>query len=215
MVLRRIEEGQILKYHCLAPSSNKHMIFIAGKAEAADSHIWHRGECSMITDALALLGEQAVPRLRSPVRHSSSTRLIWGIPAPYSKGICSPAAPNPRLPVQHCKSHLLPFLRETFPKPPLCTARGSGCNGGKRFWSTFHTLSQFLKDLACCCSYHHLLPALPRNPVVPTSGNWFMAWLNVGDSSPPCLLVSSIQLRSRSDDRFSVTEFLWLMWDGD
>lgn len=43
------------------------MIFIAGNAEAADSHIWHRGGCSMVTNALALLGEQAVPRLRGTV----------------------------------------------------------------------------------------------------------------------------------------------------
>lgn len=47
------------------------------------------------------------------------------------------------------------------------------------------------------------------------NGNWFMAWLNTGDSSPSCLLVSSIQLRSRNNDRFSVIEFQWLVWDGD
>lgn len=156
------------------------MIFIAGKA---DSHIWHRGGCSMVTDAWLCWESRLCCRLRGPVGHSSSTRLIWGIPAPYSKGICIPAVPNPRLAVLHCKSYLLPFLGEIFPEPPLCTARGTGCNGGKRFWSTFHTMSQFLEDLACCSSYCHLLLALPGNPVVPTNGNWFiMAWHNVGDA---------------------------------
>lgn len=57
---------------------------------------------------MALLGEQAVPRLGGPVGHSSSTRLIWAIAAPSSKGICSPAAPNPRLPALQVPSPAFP-----------------------------------------------------------------------------------------------------------